>query len=96
MTNEDRTERPKTASPRLLRRLGPVLIVLSGATVVAWLAFGMPSNPKKPVPTETPPVPVVSQVVQPVSELADTFVLPGVVEPNRVVTVAAEVAERID
>lgn len=41
------------------------------------------------------PVNVAVEVIQPIAELPDTFVIPGVVEPNRVVQVCAEVAGRI-
>ena len=52
-------------------------------------------------PSPPPPPPALPQVVQvmavtPVAELNDVFVLPAVVEPNRIVKVPAEVDGRIE
>lgn len=52
---------------------------------------------KEEVPPSKPkPVNVTVEVIKPVERLADTFILPGVVEPNRVVKVCAEVSARIE
>jgi membrane fusion protein (multidrug efflux system) len=86
----------QTPRPRRWRSLLVSAALLGGgAIVVALLAF----TPKPPAPTavvEIPPVNVTVERVTVVSELPDTFELTAVVEPNRIVNVAAEVAGRIE
>jgi len=65
------------------------------AAVVLSVVFATGCKEKKP-PAERKPVNVTVEVVRPITEFRDTFVLPGVVEPNRVVKVCAEVAARIE
>lgn len=72
-----------------------VLVVV--VAVLAVVAVGMMETPDRTVePNEVPAVNV--KVLDVVSEtgFADSFVLPAVVEPNRVVTISAEVAARVD
>lgn len=75
---------------RKLVLLGVVLV----AGVLAMMGGCRPKVP--PAPTDPPPVNVKTKTIEPVSQLADTFVLPGVLEPSRVVDVSAEVAGRIE
>jgi membrane fusion protein (multidrug efflux system) len=56
----------------------------------------MPRRKDEAPPTEAPPVNVSVMTVAAEPELADTFLLPAVIEPNRVVTISAEVAGRIE
>jgi membrane fusion protein (multidrug efflux system) len=70
-------------------------LVLGAVAIVAGIAK-MPSQKHEAAAVEAPPVNVTVQTVAAEPELADTFELPAVVEPNRVVRVAAEVAGRIE
>ena len=56
----------------------------------------LPARKQDVPPTETPAVKVSVMTVAAEPELADTFDLPAVVEPNRVVTVSAEVDGRVE
>jgi membrane fusion protein (multidrug efflux system) len=81
------------------RRTGRILVKLVIAAVaigvLILLAF-MPSPKQELVATAAPPVNVTVLPVTPEPELPDTFDLPAVIEPNQVVSVAAEVAGRIE
>ena len=67
------------------------------AAVVALVVIGMTPKPDREVPpTETPTVNVTVMPVAAESDFADTFTLPAVIEPNRVVTIAAEIAARVE
>lgn len=79
----------------LRRRLGPALLVLAAAGGVAGI-YLMPTPPTEKEVVETPPVNVVVEVVERQPRVEETFDLPGTIEPNRVVKVAAEVAGRIE
>jgi len=75
------------------------LLVVGAALIgVAGLARWAILTQKAPAPEggEPPLVNVEVQVVQPLPRLLDTFEVPAVVEANRVVTVSAEVAGRIE
>jgi membrane fusion protein (multidrug efflux system) len=69
-----------------------ILAAIAGLTVI----MRMPAKNKDAPATEPPPVNVTVMTVTTEPQLADTFDLPAVVEPNRVVTVSAEVAGRIE
>jgi len=73
-----------------------VVLGLAMAAVAAGLLVlpGCRKDPPKAI--EPPPVNVKVQRVTPLAEVADTFVLPGVLEPARVVDVSAEVAGRAE
>lgn len=91
----DKSQRPREGSGRLRRIVTKVVIVLCAVGAVVAVAM-MPQPDKEMPPTEVPPVNVSVMTIVPEAELADTFILPAVIEPNRVVTVAAEVAASID
>jgi membrane fusion protein (multidrug efflux system) len=69
-----------------------VLATLAGVCGVAQL----PARKQDVPPTEIPAIKVSVKTVTAEPELADAFDLPGVVEPNRVVTVSAEVDGRVE
>jgi membrane fusion protein (multidrug efflux system) len=73
----------------------PAGLVLAAAVLVVLVAM-MPGETVVVPPREIRPVNVVVLRVQPIAELRDTFDLTAIVEPNRVVDVAAEVAGRIE
>jgi len=68
---------------------------LAGVVLVG-LGASIPTAKESVPPVEPVPVNVTVRPVSPVAELADTFVLPAVVQPNAVVKVAAEVSGRIE
>ena len=79
-----------------LWRLGIKALIVVAAVVVLVVIGMMPGRDRTAPPSEAPPVNVAVMQVVAEPELADTFVLPAVVEPNRVVTVSAEVAGRVE
>jgi len=80
---------------RLAKRLIPAAVVLGGVAFVVFVAL-LPARSREAPQREARTVPVEVVAVAPVSELADAVDLPGVVGPNRMVEVAAEVAGRIE
>jgi membrane fusion protein (multidrug efflux system) len=80
---------------RALTRLIPVCIVAGAVAGVAALATLLPKRNSDQAPNPPQPVPVSVIVVEPLAEVDDVFQIPGVVEANRVVDVAAEVAAQV-
>lgn len=76
-------------------RLAPAMILLAAAGLVVLVA-AMPDVQEEPKVIEPPLVNVVVEPVRILPEVADTFDLPGSVEPNRIVKVSAEVSGRIE
>lgn len=72
------------------------LAIVAAAIIALFLLSRMQPPRKQVAATPPPPVNVTVLPVTPEPKLADTFELPAVVEPNQVVTVAAEVAGRIE
>ncbi len=91
----DKSQGPREGCGRVRRIVTKVVIVLCGVGALVAAAM-MPQPDRETPPTEAPPVNVSVMTIVPEAELADTFILPAVIEPNRVVTVAAEVAASID
>jgi len=79
-----------------LRRNAVKAIIILVAIAVLTAIMKMPKKKREAPATEAPPVNVTVMTVTAVPQLADTFDLPAVVEPNRVVTVSAEVSGRIE
>ncbi|MHC4521553.1 MAG: efflux RND transporter periplasmic adaptor subunit [Planctomycetota bacterium] len=93
-------EKQKKAAPskgrgKLRRLVIKAIIVLAAVGVLVGIAW-MPKPNRQTKPSEVPAVNVkVMQVVaQP--DFADAFELPAVIEPNRVVTISAEVESRVE
>ena len=84
-----------TTSGRFRRIATKTVIALVAVGAVVAIAM-MPQPSSEVPPAEAPPVNVSVMTIVPEAELADTFVLPAVVEPNRVVAVAAEEAAAIE
>jgi membrane fusion protein (multidrug efflux system) len=78
-----------------IRRLIPLGVVVAAGVAVAVIATLEPREDNAPV-VDIPPVNVTIQTVKPIPELTDSFRLTAVVEANRVVAVAAEVAGRVE
>ncbi len=72
-----------------------VIIVLVAVSALTGISK-IPQKNRETAPTEAAPTNVTVMTVEPVPEFPDTFDLPAVVEPNRVITVSAEVAGRIE
>ena len=77
---------------RIVVPLAIALVALGGLAMVVAL----PPRKEKKVETKRPPVNVTVQVVKAIPLFDDTIDLPGVVEPDRVVKVPAEVAGRVE
>jgi membrane fusion protein (multidrug efflux system) len=78
----------------LLTRILPFALITIGVVAIALL-MKLQKKEEKPE-VVTPPVNVNVMTVETVPELPDTIRLPAVVEANRVVSVAAEVAGRVE
>ncbi len=76
---------------------GAAATILAGMVLLgaALVTPGCKKKKQQP-PAKARPVNVTVRTVEPISEFVDTFFLPGVVEPNRVVKVCAEVAATIE
>jgi membrane fusion protein (multidrug efflux system) len=79
----------------LFRFAVKAVIVLIAIGLLAGVIM-MPADKEEPAATEAPPVNVTVETVAAEAQLVDAFDLPAVVEPNRVVTISAEVAGRIE
>ncbi|MBC8471693.1 MAG: efflux RND transporter periplasmic adaptor subunit [Planctomycetes bacterium] len=79
-----------------LRRNIPKAVIILIAIAVLTVIAKLPQRKQDTPPAEAPPVNVTVMPVIAQSQLADTFNLPAVIEPNRVVIVSAEVEGRIE
>lgn len=79
-----------------LRAVITLIVLLGAIAVLAAMYTHIPSPKKETVVAEVPPVNVSVLAVTAEPILPDTFDLPAAVEPNRIVTVAAEVAGGIE
>lgn len=84
------------ARERGLARIIVKLAVAAVAIIALFVLAYMPSPKQDVAPSEAPPVNVTVLPVTAEPKLPDTFDLPAVVEPNQIVTVAAEVAGRVE
>ena len=89
-----RTARPEAGRGWFRRNIVKLVIVLAAVGVLAGISAVPPRDREVP-PGEAVPINVNVMKVVAIPELPDTFTLPGVVEPNRVLTLSAEVAARI-
>jgi membrane fusion protein (multidrug efflux system) len=88
---------PKTRSsiPKGRRNTAKIVIIIVSLVILAVIVI-IPKRNRNVPPAEVPPVNVTVMTVTEESELIDTFALPAVVEPNRIVSVSAEVGGRIE
>jgi membrane fusion protein (multidrug efflux system) len=91
----DKTARPEASRGWFRRNVVKMVIVLVAVGVLAGISAVPPRDRETP-PQEPAPVNVKVMEVVAIPELADTFTLPAVIEPNRVVTISAEVAARVE
>lgn len=91
-------DRVNTGAARLrgaLKKLLPAaIVVVAGAAVAGLIAF-LPARDRGAPPAELPLVSVETEALVALPEMADAFILHGVVEPNHTVMVAAEVSGQI-
>ena len=78
------------------RRNAPKAVIIIVAIVALTLITTLPERDRNAAPTEAVPVNVEVMTVEAEPEFAETFDLPAVVEPNRIVTISAEVDGRIE
>jgi membrane fusion protein (multidrug efflux system) len=96
MGNRSVTTEGSTKDGRgLTRKIVSLLIVLVAVAGVAAVSQ-LPAKKQEVPATEAPSVKVSVMTVAAEAEFADTFELPAVVEPNRVVTASAEVDGRVE
>ena len=79
-----------------LRRNAVKAVIILVAVAILAVIIKMPAKKREAPATEAPPVNVTVMTVTAEPQLADTFDLPAVVEPNRIVTIASEVSGRIE
>jgi membrane fusion protein (multidrug efflux system) len=89
------TQTAKTNGKWLRRNAVKAVIIVAALAALTGITK-MPARKREAPATEAPPVNVTVETVAAQRELADTFDLPAVVEPNRVIRVSAEVAGRIE
>jgi len=90
-----KTRVAKTRQSWLRRNAVKAVIILAAIAVLAVIAR-LPERKRNAPATEAPPVNVTTMPVVAEPQFADTFDLPAVVEPDRIVMVSAEVAGRIE
>ncbi len=96
MSNQSPETRTGKISQGWLRRNAPKAVIVIAALAILTAITKMPTQKRGAPPAEAPPVNVSVMTVIAEPQLADTFDLPAIVEPNRIVTVSAEVAGRIE
>ena len=79
-----------------LRRNAAKAIVIVVAIVVLTIIAKLPERKRDTTPPAEAPVNVTVMNVVPEAQLVDTFDLPAVVEPNRIITLSAEIAGRVE
>lgn len=91
----DQPKESKKTSGWFVRNVAKVIIILGAIAALSFVAK-IPKKVDETAASEAPPVNVKVMNISPVPEFSDTFTLPAVVEPNRIVTVSAEVEGRIE
>ena len=103
--NEDSSEPMSEKSPKdrttkkshgWFRRNAPKAVIIIVAIAILTFITKLPKREHETSPTEPAPVNVTVMTIVAEPEFAETFDLPAVVEPNRIVTVSAEVEGRIE
>ncbi|MGD8786043.1 MAG: efflux RND transporter periplasmic adaptor subunit [Phycisphaerales bacterium] len=94
--SEKSPETEKNSIKGWLRRNATKAIIIVVAILVVTIISKLPNRKQDTTPPAEIPVNVTVMNVVSQSRLADTFDLPAVVEPNRIITVSAEIAGRIE
>jgi membrane fusion protein (multidrug efflux system) len=95
MRKETDEPKEKRKSRWFVRNFVRLIVILAAVGAFAFIAK-MPKKEEETASTEAPPVNVKVLDIAPLPEFADTFTLPAVIEPNRIVTVSAEIEGRIE
>ena len=85
----------KKAGGKFTNNIIKVIIIFAAITALTFIAK-IPKKESQVADTNAPPVNVKVMKVVPESQFPDTFKLPAVIEPNRIVTVSAEIDGRIE
>jgi membrane fusion protein (multidrug efflux system) len=96
MSDQSPENRTDNISQGWLRRNAPKAVIILAVIAALTVITKLPSRKQDAPPTTAAPVNVTVMTVVSEPQLAETFDLPAVVEPNRIVTVSAEVAGRIE
>jgi len=96
MSNKESVTKKEEKTHGWLRRNAPKAVVIIAAIAALTLITKIPKKEQHAAPTEAVPVNVKVETVVAEPQFAETFDLPAIVEPNRIVTVSAEVEGRIE
>lgn len=96
MSNKSLKTRPNEAPRGWFRRNIPKAVVALAAIAGLVAVAMLPKEQRQAPVIEAPPVNVNVLTVTAEPQLPDTFDLPAIVEPNKIVTVSAEVEARIE
>lgn len=96
MSNETPETKEGNKTRNWFRRNAAKIIVILAAIAILFVIAKIPSRKKEVAESEAPSVNVTVMTVTAEPQLADTFDLPAVIEPNRIITISAEVAGRIE
>jgi membrane fusion protein (multidrug efflux system) len=94
--SEKKSEKGNPAKHGWFRRNIPKIVIIIIAITILTAVSKIPKRDRFAEPTEAAPVNVTVMTVKEEPEFAATFDLPAVVEPNRIVTVAAEIEGRVE
>lgn len=93
-------QKPETIKNKInrgwFRRNIPKAIIILVAVAVITVITKIPKRQQDTAPSEAPPVNVTVMTVTALPQLADTFDLPAVIEPNRIVNISAEFEGRVE
>jgi membrane fusion protein (multidrug efflux system) len=96
MSNKEPVAEKEKKKHGRLRRNAPKVIIIIAAIAALTIIAKIPKKNQNSAPTEAAPVDVEVETVVAEPQFADTFELPAIVEPNRIVSVCAEVEGRIE
>ena len=96
MSDKSLKTKEKTTSGGWFRRNIPKVVIILAAIGAIFAVKKLPKQQRQAAPTEAPPVNVTIMPVVAEPELADTFDLPAIIEPNKIVTVSAEIEARVE
>ncbi len=90
-----KTRKNKTSGAWFRRNIPKVVIILAAIGAI-FAVKKIPKQQRQTTATEAPPVNVTVTPVVAEPEFADTFDLPAIIEPNKIVTVSAEIEARVE
>ena len=96
MSAKEQITKKEEKKHRWLRRNAPKIVVIIAVLAVLSLITKIPKKEQHAAPTEAAPMNVKVETIVAEPQFAETFDLPAIVEPNRIVSVCAEVEGRIE